>query len=66
MTNILACEHSELVTAVATVAPGEIPDPCTPSHPISMLEVCTSEDNIVKLVRKNLGGVGVRAWCLHI
>jgi hypothetical protein len=51
MTNILACDHSELVTAVATVAPGEIPDPCTPSHPISMLEVCTSEDNIVKLVR---------------
>lgn len=49
MTNILACNHSELVTAVATVAPGEIPDPCTPTHPISMLEVCTSEDSIVKL-----------------
>ncbi len=51
MTNILACNHSELITAVATVAPGEIPDPCTPSRPISMLEVCLSEDNIVHMVR---------------
>ena len=49
MTQILACQHAELFAAVASVTPGEIPDPCVPSHPVSVLEVCASEDPIVKI-----------------
>lgn len=39
MTNRLACELSEQLAAVATVAPAGIPDACTPSRAIPVMDI---------------------------
>ncbi|MFQ6089590.1 MAG: alpha/beta hydrolase family esterase [Candidatus Methanofastidiosia archaeon] len=44
MTNRLACELSDKIAAVATVAPAAIPQNCTPSRPISVMDIHGTAD----------------------
>lgn len=44
MANRLACDLAEKIAAVATVAPGAVPQPCQPSRPISVMDIHGTAD----------------------
>ena len=39
MYQILGCYHADLFAGIVSLTPGEMPVPCEPSHPVSLLEV---------------------------
>lgn len=44
MTNRLACELSEQIAAIATVAPAAIPSDCNPANPVSIMDIHGTDD----------------------
>jgi polyhydroxybutyrate depolymerase len=47
MTQILACNSSELYAGVVSISPGESPEPCKPKHPMNVLLVHGTQDEVI-------------------